>query len=972
MAASPPGSVGQGGMAMDRSEHAQLRDGLSEAQAQEPACSARPRDGQALRESEERFRTLVRFSCDVYWETDAQHRFTRQEFADGLANTPARGAEIGKTRWEVPSVEPDEEGWRRHRALLDAHLPFRDFELARPTVDGGIRCVSVSGVPVFDEAGHFAGYRGVGRDITEHKRAEQERRTHLWFLESMDRVHRATQGTRDLAPMLGDVLDVALQIFACDRAWFAHPCDPEADRWHVVQSRSRPGVAEVLVSPTGQPVDAAAAAVFAAARSAGDAMKVEPGRWLELPTQAADRSPLRSQIVIAIDPKVDRPYLLGLEWCAGERAWTADEQRLLREVGHRLGDGLTSALTLRELRQAELRLRASEARFRTFADHATDGFFLLDEHLAVIDVNRRACDSLGYDRDALIGMRPFDFDAGLDAATIAELAKRAGAGETLTFETLHRRRDGTVFPVEIRTDAFRQAGQQFYLALVRDISERKRAEALLRARQEMLDLAQKAARAVAFDWHIGASERENGWSAELEAMYGLAPGDFDGTYERWKQLVHPDDWPDVRLAVKRAHETGEVAAEYRVVHRDGSVHWLRAQGRMFFDAEGRPERIVGFMSDFTDRRQAQEELRATEHRYRTLVDFAADAFMLHGADGTVIDVNRQACDQLGYSREELIGMHPAVFDAGLGAADLKHVPLRIAAGETVTFETLHRRKDGTVFPVEVRGRQVRQGSQSFGISLTRDITERKRVAEERERLLRLEADLSRVNRVITMGELTASIAHEVNQPLAAMVANAAACERWLSAEPPERHKALRVLRSIADDGRRASAVIGRIRSLMSRQAPRKDRLDINEAVSEVIALVQEQLHRGGVVLSTRLGAEPPLVLGDKVQLQQVLLNLIVNAIEAMSGVGGRPRTLEIVAAPDGPDAVAVEVRDSGTGFGTERAERLFDAFYTTKAEGMGIGLAISRSIIEAHGGTLSAAPNPPHGAVFRFSLAVAG
>jgi PAS domain S-box-containing protein len=628
-----------------------------------------------------------------------------------------------------------------------------------------------------------------------------------------------------------------------------------------------------------------------------------------------------------------------------------------------------------ERKRAEDERRASEARFRTFVDHARDGFFLMDEQLAVVDVNWQACESLGYSREELIGMRPLDFDAGLDATSIARLAERAGAGETVTFETLHRRKDGMVFPVEIRSHAFEQGGRQFYLALARDISERKRAEALLRARQEMLDLAQKAARAVAFDWYIGTRESENRWSPELETMYGLEPGTFDGTYQGWKKLIHPDDWPGVKLAIKRANESGDVAAEYRVIHQDGTVHWLRAKGRIFFNAEGRPERMIGFMSDITDWRLAEEELQATEARFRTLVEFAADAFMLHAGDATVIDVNRQACESLGYSREELIGMKPADFDADLDPEALQHVSKRIGAGDTVTIETHHRRKDGTVFPVELRLRQIRQGDRRFTISLARDTTERTRVEEEREKLRRLEADLARMNRVTTMGELTASIAHEVNQPLGAMVANAAACERWLAAEPAQTEKARRVLKSIAADGRRASDVIGRIRALMKRQAPRRDALDISEAIHEVIELAHEQMRRHDVVLETRLAAGLPPVQGDKVQLQQVLLNLIVNAIEAMSGIADRPRALSIVSAQDsadnGANAVVVEVRDSGTGLDAEHAERLFEAFYTTKAEGMGIGLAISRSIVEAHGGRLSAAPNAPHGAVFRFSLPAA-
>ena len=185
--------------------------------------AGRRRAAHALRVSEERFRALVQFSFDVYWESDAEHRFTRQELSERLTDAPARGAEIGKTRWEIPYVEPDEEAWRKHRATLDAHLPFRDFELARPTADGGTRYVSVSGIPTFDEIGRFVGYRGVGRSITERKRAEAEHRAHLWFLESMDRINRAMQGTQDLQQMLSDVLLATLDIFACDRAWLDLP-----------------------------------------------------------------------------------------------------------------------------------------------------------------------------------------------------------------------------------------------------------------------------------------------------------------------------------------------------------------------------------------------------------------------------------------------------------------------------------------------------------------------------------------------------------------------------------------------------------------------------------------------------------------------------------------------------------------------------------------------------------------------------
>jgi signal transduction histidine kinase len=251
-----------------------------------------------------------------------------------------------------------------------------------------------------------------------------------------------------------------------------------------------------------------------------------------------------------------------------------------------------------------------------------------------------------------------------------------------------------------------------------------------------------------------------------------------------------------------------------------------------------------------------------------------------------------------------------------------------------------------------------------------DITEHKRAEEERERLRRLEAELAHANRVNTLGELTTSIAHEVSQPLGAMVASAGACTRWLAADPPAMAEARSALDNIVADGKRAREVIGRIRGLTKRQVPRKDLLDLNRKIVEVLAFTGQELRSHDIVLDTRLDSTLPQVTGDRVQLQQVLLNLIVNAIEAMSGVHDRPRELTIVSRADGNNAVVVEVLDSGIGLDHGRAERVFEAFYTTKAEGLGIGLSISRSIVEAHGGRLSAASNQPHGAVFRFSLPV--
>jgi signal transduction histidine kinase len=231
-----------------------------------------------------------------------------------------------------------------------------------------------------------------------------------------------------------------------------------------------------------------------------------------------------------------------------------------------------------------------------------------------------------------------------------------------------------------------------------------------------------------------------------------------------------------------------------------------------------------------------------------------------------------------------------------------------------------------------------------------------------------QAELAHVNRVTTMGQLVASIAHEVNQPVAAVITNAHAALRWLGAQPPDLEEGRQAIGHIIKDGNRAGEVIDRIRALMKKAPPRNDQLDINEIILEVIALTRSEVLRNGVSLKTLLAKDLPLIQGDRVQLQQVILNLIVNAAQAMSGVSERSRELLIGSGKDASIGVLVTVRDSGPGLNPESFDHLFDAFYTTKPGGMGMGLSICRSIIEAHGGQVWATANAPHGAIFQFTL----
>jgi C4-dicarboxylate-specific signal transduction histidine kinase len=240
-------------------------------------------------------------------------------------------------------------------------------------------------------------------------------------------------------------------------------------------------------------------------------------------------------------------------------------------------------------------------------------------------------------------------------------------------------------------------------------------------------------------------------------------------------------------------------------------------------------------------------------------------------------------------------------------------------------------------------------------------------------LQKTQAELAHVSRVVTMGELTASIAHEVNQPLSAALNNASACLRWMAANDPEeaRHSASLVISNV----RRAGEIIAGIRALAKKAPPQKEPLDINETIREAFAMVRNALNSNHVSLETELANDLPLIMGDRVQLQQVILNLLINAIEAMAETKAEPRILWVssertIELSDHSEQVLIAVRDSGPGLYLKSLNRLFDTFYTTKPQGLGMGLAISRSIIEAHGGRLWASPNVPKGAVFQFTLPI--
>jgi PAS domain S-box-containing protein len=448
-------------------------------------------------------------------------------------------------------------------------------------------------------------------------------------------------------------------------------------------------------------------------------------------------------------------------------------------------------------------------------------------------------------------------------------------------------------------------------------------------------------------------------SDEACRIWALAPHERTTWQGRFRELVHPADHARVLDAIVRNGE-GRFDFEFRAVRPGGEVRIVQSRGESTRTAADGGLRAFGTLQDVTELRRAQG---LTQH----IFDTSPDAMVVIGRDYRYQRANPVYERNWKMPAERIVGRHVRdLFGDDVFEHTIRPNLDRCFAGEQVSYAEWFVNASGR-FYYSVIYAPLRLGSDQVeaALAITRDLTEHMLASDA---LRDAEAALARVNRVTTLGVLAASIAHEVNQPLGAMITSAAACARWLAAQPPDMDKARSALQRIVADGRRAGQVVDRIRALVNRQAPRRDRVDIGEAIQEVIALTRDEMRRESVTLHTSLAADLPSIEGDRIQLQQVVLNLLVNAIEAMGDGDLALRELSIRTMHEGEDAVVVEVRDTGPGIDPGHGDRLFEAFYTTKNDGIGMGLSISRSIIEAHGGRLWVTPNLPHGAAFRFSL----
>ena len=632
---------------------------------------------------------------------------------------------------------------------------------------------------------------------------------------------------------------------------------------------------------------------------------------------------------------------------------------------------------------------AGERRFRLVVEAAPNAMVMVDPAGKIVMVNAQAESVFGYSRAELTG-QPVEMlvpqrlrsrHPELRKTFFADPQPRAmGAGRDL----YGLRKDGGEFPIEIGLNPIETDEGTMVLSAIVDITARKAAELALRESEQRFRLVVEAApNAMVMIDPAGKiamvntqAERVFGYSrAELagQSVEMLVPERFRSHHPELRRTFLSDPRPRPMGAGRDLYGLRKNGSEFPIEIGLNPIE--TDQGIM----------VLSAIVDITGRKAAAEALRESEQRYSVLVDGVTDyAIYMVDPNGIITNWNRGAQRIKGYRTEEIVGQHFSRFYTEEDrAANAPQQSLESAARDgRYEAQAWRVRKDGSRFLANVVIDALKDDSgRLIGFAkITRDVTERVRAARELEEariglvqsraeqaLRRAQAELAHVARVATMGELTASIAHEVNQPIAATVLNAHAALHWLGAGPPDLEEARRALARIVDDGNRAGNVIRRIRDLIKRAPPRVEWLDINNAIREVIELTRAETVKNGVSMQTELAAGLPLVKGDRVELQQVVLNLIVNAEEAMSSVAEGTRELLISTARADTD-VLVTVRDSGPGMPVEGLERVFDPFHTTKPTGLGMGLSISRSIIVAHGGRLWASANAPRGAVFQFTV----
>ena len=639
-------------------------------------------------------------------------------------------------------------------------------------------------------------------------------------------------------------------------------------------------------------------------------------------------------------------------------------------------------LDISERKQAEALLRESEERFRNVADTAPVMIWVSGPDKLRTFFNKGWLDFTGKNMDQELGngwadgVHPGDLDR-----CYATYSSSFDARQSFKVEYRLRHSSGEYRWVLDNGMPIYRGGGEFtgYIGSCIDVTEQKLAQDRLQTSERQLIGAQRLAQIGSWERYFEGEAIY--WSDEMFRIFGLPVGP-PLHFLTFLSSVHPDDREKIREANREALSSrAPVIVEYRITRPDRELRFIRSVVELIGNDTSAHPRMAGATQDITDRRRAEEE-RA---RLTTIVQNERERLnaIISSIPGAVWEtwgspdnpakqvkfISKQVEEMLGYPVEQWItvpGLWPSIVHPDDRSRFVREAVEIFTSDKGSGFHQYRcLTKDGRTVWLESHASAIREqtGKASGLRGVTIDISDRK---EAHAALMRAREELARVSRAITMGEVAASIAHEINQPLSAVVTNSEACLRYLAATAPNVEKAKVILTSIIGDGNRASEVIRRIRALFARTGTREENFDLNQLIQDTISLLQEYAQRHNVVVRTHLEEPLPLFFGDRTQLRLVVINLVRNAIEATENALHEARLVVIRTKSEGSPGLRLEVSDCGVGIQSGDRERIFQPFFTTKEGGLGMGLSISRTIVESHGGRILVEPNQPHGT--RFSV----
>ena len=1037
---------------------------------------------EAARRSENQLRGVIETMPAHVWSTlpDGALDFVNQRWREftGLPLEDALG-----WNWETV-VHPDDRNrfvaeWR---AALKNRQPM-ESEIRVRRKDGEYRWLFVRNVPLRDELGNIVKWYGTGIDIEDRKRAEALLTGEKRILEMVAKGESLAQILDTLCRLVEEqTSDVLTSILLVDGDRLRHGGAPSLPKAYTE------AIDGVVIGPA---VGSCGTAAYRAEQVIVEDIATDP-LWSDYREVALPHS-LRacwSTPILSSQGKVIATFAM---YYREPRSPSLRDQEIIEQITHLAGVAIERKLTQEALRRSEAYLAEAQKLSKTGSwalDPIKEKLLHCSEELFriyAVDLQKSppAIEQLlervhPEDRDRVRQLRIKDRDKVEDVINYRLLLP-----------------DGTVKYIRsIRHPVFNEARDVVeFMGTSIDVTEQKLAEEALQRSEAYLAEAQRLTKtgSWAYNPFIGKTLF---WSDEMFRIFGLDPQEGPRSEKFW-QLVHPDDLDRVRERVEReAHQKTGYDDEYRIVLPDGTVKHILDIGRPAFNDAGEVVEFVGTTVDITERKQAEEQLRESEGRFRTIFENAGAGVALVDGQGRPIKSNPTFTKMLGYSEEELRTM---VFTEFTHPEDLEmdwRLFREVADGKRDRYDIEKRyiKKDGQVMWGQLIVSRVKNkdgAPTDYMVAMIEDITERKRAEEalrrseayltesqrltktgswayspeakrsiywseetfrifgrsslpslqeflrmvhpedresfyerlvktfsekaeivqdyrtvlpdgtvkhihqiahpvldeagdvieyvgtdvdvtdvkraevERERLRQLEADLAHINRVSMMGELTASLAHEIKQPIAAAVSNAEACLQWLARDQPDLAEVREAATETVNEARRAAEIITRVRALFKKEEITRSVLNVNEVISETVSLVREDADRGSISVRTEFDGGLHRVAADRVQLQQVLMNLMLNGIEAMNGTRGE---LIIRSQRDEEGRALISVTDAGIGLPVGEKDKIFDAFFTTKPQGTGMGLAISRSIVESHGGRLWAKANSGRGTTFYFTL----